>query len=135
MHPTIVMMNRWQAQAFRWGECDCVTAVADWVQLQIGEDPAADLRLTYGSAGECQRVTRFFTDPMACIGPRMEACGLQRTEAPVQGDVALLMVPNMGVVRPHGGLCLGDGYWGLKVSEGAIVIAKPKVAAAWKVLT
>lgn len=100
-------------------------------------DPAADLRLAYGSAGECQRLTRFFTDPLAAVRPRYARCGLVDASDPVRGDVGLMIIPQDGQLRPIGGLCLGliDGgmLWAAKSETGVAVIAAPKVLAVWSV--
>lgn len=134
MSPLYAELNRWMALRYQWGEADCVTLCADWVQRIRGVDPAADLRLTYGSMGECQRVTGFFTDPIACIGPRMAAVGLERTDQPRPGDVGILLVPiSPHAARPHAALCLGD-KWAAKSIEGAVLAALPqKILAAWSV--
>lgn len=134
MTPLYAELNRWLAVPHRWGESDCVMLCADWVQRIRGIDPAEDLRLTYGTAGECQQVTRFFTDPIGCIGPRMEAAGLPRTSAPVAGDVGILLMPVSGAsARPYGALCLGR-TWAAKMIEGGIHAGPPlKLLAAWSV--
>lgn len=132
MRPTVQLMNRWQGSRFDWGICDCVLAVADWVLARTGVDPAADLRLTYRGAGECQRVTGFFTDPLSVIGPRMDRIA-PRTDAPGPGDVGLVLVAVDGVVQPHGAVCLGGGLWGLKVEAGAMTTKRAKVLAAWSI--
>lgn len=134
MTPLYRELNRWLLLQHRWGEADCVTLCADWVQQVRGVDPAADLRWTYGSAGECQRVTGFFSDPIGCIGPRMEAVGLRKTAAPVAGDVGILLMPvSGGSARPYGAICLGR-QWAAKMIEGGVHASPPfKILAAWSV--
>lgn len=133
MDLVFVLLNRWQAARFEWGRCDCVLAVADYVAAVTGRDPAEDLRLTYGSAGECQRMTRFFTDPMGVVAPRMDAIGLPRTQAPRRGDVGLILAPHGAHVQPYGAICVGPDQWGVKVEDGAEVLRPVKVLAAWRV--
>lgn len=124
-------LNRMMAQPFVWGECDCVTMPADWVSLITGKDPAADLRMTYSSAGECQRVTRFFTDPLGVVAPRMQACGLAETIDPQRGDVGVVMLHGMS--RAHGAICLDGNIWGLKGPGGMAAQMPSEVLRAWKV--
>lgn len=133
MTPIMAEINRWTGLRFVWGISDCVMIVADWVQRHTGIDPAADLRMTYGTAGECQRVTRFFTDPVGVIAPRMAAAGLPITAEPVRGDVGVLMqVTEGGVIRPHAGLCMGKN-WAVLGVAGVEVGTPAKVVAAWAV--
>jgi hypothetical protein len=134
MDPVFAIINRWQVIPFQWGERDCITLVADYVRLRTGQDPAADLRLTYSTAGECQRVTRFFTDPLGVVAPRMEAAGLSLTETPRRGDVGVVLLDLGASVHPHGAICLGGGVWAVKTQEsGVLAMAPLKVLAAWGV--
>jgi hypothetical protein len=123
-------LYRWAGQPFAWGSCDCVTVLADWVLQVRGFDPAADLRLTYGSAGECQRLTQFFSDPLAVFAPRLEPHGVMRTVAPVRGDLGITIEVTAAGERPCGALCLGK-FWVSK-SENGIVAGRPaRILAAW----
>lgn len=133
MDAVFATLNRWQGQRFEWGVFDCCTAVADWVLDRTGRDPMHDLRLTYGSAGECQRVTRFFTDPLGAVVPRMSACGLTQTATPLRGDVGLVLVGLTGSVQPHLALCIDARLWGIKVEGGAMAVQPIKVLVAWTV--
>lgn len=132
MTPIYRELNRWLTLPWRWGETDCIMVCADWINSVRGVDPAADLRLTYGSAGECQRVTGFFTRPLDVIGPRMAAAGLLPTAAPVAGDVAVVLQIVAGLSRPHGALCLGT-QWAVKGEDGVTAFTPQKILAAWGV--
>lgn len=133
MTPLFAEVNRWLSQPHQWGVSDCITLPADWVARMIGADPAEDIRMTYASAGEAQRAWRFFTDPLGCVAPRMERCGLERTAAPVAGDVGLLLLSDGGHPMPHGALCIGD-KWAVKVQGGSVLgVERPKIIAAWGV--
>ncbi|PTX39076.1 hypothetical protein IQ03_00561 [Gemmobacter caeni] len=133
MTPLYVELNRWRRLTYRWGEADCVTLCADWCVRCGWPDPAADLRLTYESMAECQRVTRFFSDPLAVVAPRMAAAGLALTAQPVGGDVGIVLQIAPGVTRPHAALCLGEA-WAVKETSGAVTAFRPqKVLAAWGV--
>lgn len=133
MTPLFATINAWRGQPFVWGERDCCTVVADWVAQVRGVDPMADVRLTYATAGECQRVTRFFSDPVGTWERYLAPLGLPRTDAPVAGDVGILLHVMDGAVRPCGGLCLGGGIWAAKSLDGAIADRPPRVVAAWAV--
>lgn len=133
MTPLYAELNRWLALPHQWGQADCITLPADWVLRWRGVDPAADIRLTYGSAGEAQRAWVFFTRPLEAVSPRMERAGLVPASSPVAGDVGILLLPVDGMLRPHGGLCLGR-QWAVKMVDGAIIVGMPaKVLAAWQV--
>lgn len=108
--------------------------VADWVQAVKGVDPAHGLRLAYGTAGECQRLTGFFTDPVGVIAPRMAEAGLLPVSEPVRGDVGLLMqAMGPGQARPHGAICIGRGFWAVKSETGVTAYLPDKIIMAWGV--
>jgi len=133
MDPVFAFANRLIGVPFRWGESDCVMVVADYVRAVTGRDPAADLRLTYSSAGECQRVTGFFTNPLGCIAPRLEACGLRRVSEAQKGDVGIVLQMVAGrAPQPHGAICLGQGNWLVKSQEAVAALVPLKVVAAWR---
>lgn len=133
MTPLYAELNRWLAVPHQWGVDDCCTLPADWVRRWHGVDPAEDLRLTYASLSECQRVTRFFTDPVGLLSPRLERAGLARTASPVPGDVGVVLIPFEGRPMPHGALCLGS-RWAVKTVSGAVHAGEPlKLIAAWGV--
>lgn len=123
-------LNSWLRLRHEWGRADCVTVLADWVLRVRGFDPMAGLRLTYGSAGECERVTRFFSAPVALFASRLEPM-LARTDSPRRGDVAVLRGLDG---RPCGGLCLGAHWGSFFESGGAMAWRPPVIEAAWRVL-
>ena len=119
---------------FVWGFRDCVTVPADWVLSCTGKDPAADLRLTYDDAASCQRATRFFSDPLAVVGPRMQACGLAHTDDFARGDVGLIRLAAEDGTGAHGAICLGGIHWAAKkMDRGIVVIERPEIIAGWRV--
>ncbi|GGE26559.1 hypothetical protein GCM10011345_35670 [Gemmobacter megaterium] len=133
MSPLYAELNRWLALRHAWGSADCITLPADWVLRMRGVDPAEDIRLTYESASEAQRVWRFFSHPLEAVAPRMQRAGLALTSAPVAGDVGVLLLPLDGMLRPHGGLCLGRD-WAVKMADGGVANGPPvKVLGAWGV--
>lgn len=128
MTPLYAEANRWLTTRYQWGVSDCLTMPADWVLRMTGADPAADLRLTYGSAGEAQRAWRLLTDPLAAMAPRMDRCGLRMTTGPVPGDVGIIVTP--GEAYPHGALCFGK-KWAVFGPVGVLWVERPKIIAAW----
>lgn len=134
MTPLVAELNRWIGLRFIWGESDCILCCADWAARWLGADPAADLRLTYGTAGECQRVTRFFTQPLDCVGPRIVAAGGVPVTVPAPGAVGIvLQVIGAGQTRPFGAVHAGRGRWAAKAEQGVWVSEAVKVLAAWDV--
>ena len=132
----VAWVNRLQAEPFAWGESDCVLIAADWVRLVRGVDPAADLRMTYASAAEAQRVLGWFTDPLAVVGPRMADAGLAVTDEPLRGDVAVVDLPDArGRMRPHGAILFGREFWVARAEAGVICLARSavQVRQAWGV--
>ena len=134
MTPLYAELNRWMPLTYRWGWTDCVTLCGDWVKTICGVDPAADVRGTYESAAECQRVTRFFTDPIGAVSPHLERAGLEIAPQPRAGDVGVILLPLDGrSVAPHMAVCLGR-KWAFKSVDGGVTSVIPyKVAAAWGV--
>lgn len=143
MTPLYHELHRWSVNPFIWGELDCMLAVADWIELVTGKDPAAALRGVYDSRGSCQRETGFLRDPVATV----DAClatigGLPRVDTPSPGDIAVLLAhDHQGRLSPTGALWMGD-CWGFKTRNehyggcGATTIKPiliPKVLAIWGV--
>jgi|GEM_PF-439795 len=133
MTPLFAELHRWARLPFVWGESDCALVVCDWVRSVRGIDPGASLRFTYGTAGELQRLTGFFTDPLGVVTPLMESAGLDETGAPVRGDVGMLLhVIGPGHARPHAALCLGE-VWAVKAEPGVTAYRPGKILRAWSV--
>ncbi len=135
MSPLIAFLNTLLPRTFAWGETDCILVCADWVNLCTGIDPAGDLRLTYSSRGECQRVTRFFTDPLGVTTKGMEQrAGLPRTDNPVTGDVAVVRIELDGRIAPVGAICLGLHGWAFMAEAGITIRGQVnEVLRAWSV--
>lgn len=116
---------------FDWGQHDCVTLPADWVEALTGHDPMADLRGRYHSLASCQRLTRFLTDPVAAIGDRLGHLPQTSAAALQRGDVGIVLTLAGGEQRFHGGICLGAGKWLLRDLAGVAMITPRKVIAGW----
>ncbi|MGY9046057.1 hypothetical protein P775_14280 [Puniceibacterium antarcticum] len=138
MTPLYAELHRWASLPFLWGESDCCLVVCDWVERVTGIDPARDLRMTYDSAGSCQRETGFLRDPLRITTQCMEGiAGLARTAAPVAGDVGVIKILLEGQVRPVAALCLGPAGWAVKsIQRGTTTLAPSHVIGvmrAWSV--
>lgn len=139
MKPVYAFLHAYAPQPFVWGSCDCCLLLADWVRLRSGRDPAAHLRHTYSDAGSCQRVTGWFTDPVALVescldtvrGPDLPC---PRVKAPAPGDIAVIDIPLGGRLQPVGALWTGS-VWGVKAQGGAGTIHRhgARLRAAWGV--
>ncbi|PWE48489.1 hypothetical protein DEM26_18245 [Thioclava sp. NG1] len=116
-----------------WGESDCIFLLADWVHAVRGVDLGAKWRMTYSSAGECQRITGYFTDPVGFMDAQVEPLGLERTDAPQPGDIAVCNVPF--TKHPVGGVKVADNAWLFKGEEGTTTLHSKLVGvlAAWSV--
>ncbi|MDJ0631053.1 MAG: hypothetical protein QNJ44_22535 [Rhodobacter sp.] len=133
MSPLFHIASLWSVQETRWGENDCMLVLADWVHAQGHPDPAAEVRGTYDRAQSRQAV-EFLRAPVETAARYFEGvAGLTRTEAPGPGDIAVLLVPQPGGMRPIGALNLGP-VWVAKAERfGVVQFAGPQVLGAWDV--
>ncbi|EBA06009.1 DUF6950 family protein [Sagittula stellata] len=124
MKPLYVMMHRWAATPFVWGESDCCLCLADWYNHVHGKDPAAHLRGQYCDALSCQRLCGWFSDPVTVIENCLETVGGRPLiDAPALGDVGVILIRSKDDDRPlpAGAIWLGD-CWGCKGPTGATTI-------------
>ncbi|WP_457645329.1 DUF6950 family protein [Profundibacter sp.] len=134
MTPIFQELHRWMATPHVWGVADCITVLADWVQVVTGTDPMADVRMTYFDAASCQRETGFMRDPVAVFDKYAAAAGLQRGNELRAGDIAVIRRRDMVDPWPVGGLWTGSA-WACKGPHGVTTLA-PKmveVIAFWNV--
>jgi len=96
---------------FQWGVNDCCLFAADWALLFTGQDPAADMRGTYGSALSAKRLLDAAGGVVSLADKRLLALGWGVTPPPKaqrgsiaalgpQDSVALGVVIHPGVVAP-----------------------------------
>lgn len=131
--PLFVELHRWARLPFIWGEHDCALVCFDWVKQVRGVDPGAHMRFTYGSAGELQRLTGFFTDALSVIAPMLAAAGIDETPTPRRGDIGLLAhTSSDGSLRPHMGLCIGE-CWAVKAEAGVTAYRPSDILQTWAV--
>ena len=133
MTPVYAAVNRLMiGRAFVWGECDCMTVMCDWVQEVTGIDACADLRGTYASAAECQRVTGYFRNPVGVVAHYLEGvAGLRRTATPQPGDVGVVELRQPDGFHPVGAICLGRSWAAKAEGCGPVTFRPVRVLAAW----
>lgn len=131
MTPLYREIHRWLALPFEWGVTDCMIVLGDWIHAIHGIDPVADLRYSYDSPSSCQRVTGFFSDPVATVARFAEGnAGLERRAGePVKGDVGVLKI-GTGRMEVAGGLFTGKS-WAVKAPHGATTLRPLEVLAVW----
>lgn len=131
MTPLYVEINRWLPLKFVWGETDCMIVLGDWIKRLHDVDPVEDIRGQYNSVMSCQRLTGFFTDPVAVFQKFADRASLEKCAGPARrGDVGVLLHVSEGKLQPVGGLCLGKS-WAIKAPTGATTLRPMKVLAAW----
>lgn len=117
--------------AFAWGARDCSLFVAEWVRSQRGADPAAVWRGHYRTElGAARKVTRA-GGLVAVFAAALEPIGLERTEAPVTGDVGVILASTPRGLRPAGAILAGR-RWVTRGKTG-IVALEVEPLAAWRV--
>lgn len=128
-----VELHRWSAVPFVWGQTDCVLVLADWVARVTGVDPAAEVRMTYTDAAECQKATGFLRDPVGTLDRFAGLAGLSRADRPARGDVAVIR-RHHDPRWPVGALWLGE-CWACKGPDGVTTLrpALAQVLAVWGV--
>ena len=80
-------LHIWAGTPHEWSYCDCMTVLADWVQIVKGYDPAADLRGTYGDPAACPIGRAYRADPLPVCDKAFD--GLPVVESASYGDIAL----------------------------------------------
>lgn len=88
-------LSRWLSQEFSYSDRNCAFVAADWIKVVRGVDPAADDRHLFSDQAGCQRATRYFSDPVACVGARMDRYGIPRGNDLRPGDVGVVRLPGM----------------------------------------
>lgn len=117
---------------FRYGECDCLLVLADWLVLTgRNRDPAEGYRGTY-------------SDEAGYLAVLRPAGGLARFVRSMAAEMSLARVrpataPTgaIGVVRHEakhfGAIRCPSGRWAVKANDGMVFLKDPRVVAAWRV--
>jgi hypothetical protein len=123
-------LHVWAAKPHEWSYCDCMTILADWVQIVRGFDPAADLRGTYRNPDVCATGFAYRADPLP-VCSRVFA-PLPVVDAPAYGDVALVEVP--GTRYLCGAIRIKRNLWAMKTAPKGMMFARNlRVERAWSV--
>lgn len=131
MQPLFQELHRWACMPFVWGETDCCLVLADWIARVKGADPAAHLRGMYSTPGECERETRFLSDPVGCMARCADSIGgLPMVAVPARGDVGVYR--RHGERWPYGGIWTGS-LWASKGKDGVTFLKPAQVSplACW----
>lgn len=117
-----------EARPFRFGRCDCLLALADWLVWQGRPDPAAHLRRRYRSHNGWKRIVADAGGAERLVGHLARRAGLKRRRgAASAGDVALVRIPARGL---FGAIACADGRFAVKTRDG-LVTARFRQRAAW----
>lgn len=114
----------------RWepGTLDCGVFMADWVRHLCGRDPIADVRGTYSTTEEFDRIVEGEGGFIRACASRLRAVGFSRTRNHRAGDIAVVQAPFDFVDgkirrRPTGAICVSDKMRAVITSDLGIVIA------------
>jgi hypothetical protein len=133
MDQVVAFLRILAGRPFRYGQCDCILALADWL-IFVGRnrDIAEDVRGTYSDEASCAAVLAARGGVLRVVATGAAEMGLARvraTEAPCGA---------IGVVRyqrkHYGAIKAPSGRWAVKCNDGVSVVQNPKVVAAWKVI-
>ena len=123
-------LHVWAAKPHEWSYCDCMTILADWVQIVRGFDPAAGLRGTYGDPEMCPIGRAYRADPLP-VCSRVFA-PLPVVDAPAYGDVALVDVPGSRFLS--GAIRLKGRAWAMKTEARGMMFARSlRPVCVWSV--
>lgn len=108
------------------GTWDCSTFMADWVVSVCGRDPIADVRGTYFSEREFQRIVAREGGFIEACHARLTAVGLRSTETPQAGDIVAVDAPYSaggGIRRrPTGAICAAPRCYAVVTSDMGLVM-------------
>lgn len=116
-----------RALPFAWGSQDCVLFAADCVRACTGEDPAVEIRGSYGDALSAARVLR-------------ERGGLTEiADAHLGGEIApaLAQPGDVGIVLNDGRECLAvctGAMWHAPGATGLVALPAIQVQRVWRLL-
>jgi hypothetical protein len=115
---------------FRFGEFDCGTFCADWMQLRHGVDPAAEWRGSYHTAFGLARLLKRRGGIVKHFDVCLSEAGTTRTTEPRRGDIAIVETAQ-GLT---GGILAGECI-ALVAGHGVIVRHRSltPLVAAWSI--
>lgn len=112
-----------EAREFEWGQCDCLTWIASFVEAITGQDPAAKFRGTYNTKWGARQV-------MIRSGGMVALVGSQMRDFPTgERSNGVAIIEESGT---RTGAVLVDGVAWLKNDDGLSSIVNPKIIEGWK---
>jgi hypothetical protein len=135
--PLSRFLNDAAGRPFQWGDWDCLLWLAEWVRVNRGIDPAADLRGSYSTMLGAARIVRAGRGMVRLVGDRVSAFGLASAKFGARGDIAI--VPVAGPGSEHfgnvAGAILMDGTAALICQDGLLFnrLADSPPIAAWRI--
>lgn len=124
---------RESSRPFKWGQNDCSLLLADWWQHVHGNDPAAWLRGTYGTAEQKDAVLAANRGLQRLVTRIALSAGARRTHEPSTGDFGLITHGG----RPYGAICTGrvGGMvcWAARSEAGVAFLTNPRILRAWSI--
>jgi hypothetical protein len=110
------------------GVLDCGIFIADWVKILTGIDPIADVRGTYSSEEEFDRILDREGGFLKSCSKRIRRVGFVRTMTAEVGYPAVVMAPfrfnGLEVDRrPTGAICVTTNLRAVITSDMGVVIA------------
>lgn len=115
--------RKWQP-----GSLDCGVFMADWIVACGCRDPIADVRGSYSTEEQFQRILDREGGFLSSCRKRMIAIGMRRTRSSSEGDLMAVMAPYALVNgeiqrRPTGAICVSNTMRAVVTSDLGVVIA------------
>lgn len=110
-----------------WGEWDCLMFVAAWVQTRRSDDPAQPWRGRYRSEFGAARMMLEQGGMVPLMALGLGAIGMQRTDDPKRGDVAVVN----GAEGETGAIILGVNS--ASIGHRGLFVRRAPIVAAWSV--
>ena len=125
--------RRWQ-----YGVHDCCTFMADWIIDNGRPDPMRDRRGTYATLSDYRKLIKSEGGLLASCESRFAAIGMEVSENPDVGEVALVMTPfavrySKLLWRPTGAICVSGKMRAVIGSAAALIVAPFRTVKAWRV--
>ncbi|MFT4129970.1 DUF6950 family protein [Labrys sp. (in: a-proteobacteria)] len=125
----LTFLNNLARRPFRWGECDCSLAIADWWQLNHGADPAPWLRGAYVDEAGCAALLAAHGHLPRLMRRIAAEAGAARSTGDRPGDFAVIRLDS----RWWGAIRTPSRRWAVKAHDGLCIISNCRVVAAWSI--
>jgi hypothetical protein len=109
------------------GEVDCCLAIADWVLVSRGFDPAARFRGVYATEDDVSALLKREGGMPRLLGRLARDAGARRVKDPQPGDFAVVRADG----KCWGAIRTPSGRWAIKANDGVVMSRLPRVVAAW----